>query len=327
MQGFHWLLLIAAVVAIAPLLIMAPLIPAWIQARAADVRVSPMRLVGMVLRRSEPALILGRAVVLQKAGIPVELAKLEAHKLAGGALRDVVDASVAADKAGLPYGFEALAAIDLAGRDVLGAVIAAVNPKVFRCPADPGSRIRAVSRDGIRISVSVRVTVRSDISRLVGGAGAGTIIARIGEGIVAAIGSTQTHKAVLEQPEIISRYILDHGLDAGTSYEIVSIDIEDVDIEDNVGARLADEQATADKLVSQARSEGRRAMAVAKELEMRARVVEQVSAVVRSEATVPEAVAAALRGGRIWRSPRAVLPTFADRPWDAVELASTQRFR
>lgn len=259
----------------------------WISAMAAGVHVGIFSLVGMRLRRVVPARIILPLVKATKAGLKLSANQLEAHYLAGGNVDGVVNALIASERAGIDLSFEKAAAIDLAGRNVLEAVQMSVNPKVIETP-----NISAVAKDGIELLVKARVTVRTNLERLVGGAGESTIIARIGEGIVTTVGSADTHKSVLENPDDISKLILAKGLDAGTAFEILSIDIADVDIGRNIGANLQSLQAEADKNIAQAKAEERRAMAVAREQEMRAYVVE-------AEAEVPKALAYALREGKM----------------------------
>lgn len=237
----------------------------WISALAAGVNVGIFTLVGMRLRRVNPSQIVLPLVKANKAGLDVNVNQLEAHYLAGGDVNRVVDALIAAERASIPLSFERSAAIDLAGRDVLEAVQMSVNPKVIETPI-----ISAVAKNGIELKVRARVTVRANIDRLVGGAGESTIIARVGEGIVTTVGSSEQHTDVLENPDHISRTVLSKGLDAGTAFEILSIDIADVDVGRNIGAQLLTDQAEADKNIAQARAEERRAMAVAQEQEMRA---------------------------------------------------------
>ncbi|MFZ5817691.1 MAG: flotillin-like protein FloA [Bacillota bacterium] len=266
----------------------------WISAAAADVRVGIFYLIGMKLRRVPPARIVNALIKAEKAGLDSGIDKLEAHYLAGGNVDRVVNALIAAHRAGIELPFERAAAIDLAGRDVLQAVQMSVNPKVIETPVVAG-----VAQDGIELKAKARVTVRADINRLVGGAGEDTIIARVGEGIVTTIGSAESHKIVLENPDLISRTVLAKGLDAGTAFEIVSIDIADVDVGANIGARLRADQAEAEKVMAQAKAEERRAMAVAEEQEMRAETQRMRAKVVASEAEVPLALAAALREGKL----------------------------
>jgi uncharacterized protein YqfA (UPF0365 family) len=278
--------LVTVVIVLALLLYLVP-IPLWIAAWASGAYVGLFTLIAMRLRRVPPTTIVTARISAVKAGIDISLNDLEAHFLAGGNVVRVVNAMISADKANIPLPFKRAAAIDLAGRNVLEAVQMSVLPKVIETP-----RIAAVAKDGIQLIVVSRVTVRTNIDRLVGGAGEETIIARVGEGMVSTIGSAQSHKHVLENPDHISKHILSKGLDAGTAYEILSIDIADVDVGENIGAKLQIDQANADKQIAQAKAEERRAMAVALEQEMRARVVE-------SEAEVPRAMAEAFRAGNL----------------------------
>ncbi len=266
----------------------------WIEAMASGVHVSLFSMFGMRLRRISPSKIVRALIKAQKAGITVDRNKLEAHLLAGGNVDRVINALIAAKSAEIPLEFEKSLAIDLAGRNVEEAVKMSVNPKVIETPV-----VAAIAKDGIELRAKARVTVRANISRLVGGAGEETIIARVGEGIVTTVGSSETHKAVLENPDLISRTVLNKGLDAGTAYEILSIDIADVDVGRNVGAQLQMDQAEADRRIAQAKAEERRAMAVAREQEMVAEVQEMRAKVVEAEAEVPKAMADALRNGRL----------------------------
>jgi uncharacterized protein YqfA (UPF0365 family) len=266
----------------------------WIEALAAGVRVGLGNLIGMRLRKVNPANVVRPLINSTKAGLPLPIDDLEAHYLAGGNVDRVVKALISADKAGIDLGFQRAAAIDLAGRDVLEAVQVSVNPKVISTP-----RVSAMAKDGIQLIAIARVTVRANINRLVGGAGEETILARVGEGIVSTIGSSDSHAKVLENPDAISKTVLAKGLVAGTAFEILSIDIADVDVGKNIGAELQTDQAEADKRVSQARAEERRAMAVALEQENRARVEEMRARVVESEAQVPLALAEAFRNGNL----------------------------
>lgn len=266
----------------------------WISAIAAGVDIGIFTLIGMRLRRVVPARIVNPLIKSQKAGLDVGVDKLETHYLAGGNVDNVANALIAAQRANIPLQFERAAAIDLAGRDVLQAVKMSVNPKVIETPV-----VAAVAKDGIEVKARARVTVRANIDRLVGGAGEDTIIARVGEGIVTTVGSSETHKQVLENPDLISRTVLNKGLDSGTAFEILSIDIADVDVGRNIGAHLQTDQAEADKRIAQARAEERRAMAIAKEQEMKAAVQEMRAKVVEAEAEVPRAMAEALRQGKI----------------------------
>ena len=266
----------------------------WISAVAAGVKVGFFNLIGMRLRRVVPSLIVGPMIKSHKAGLRLGSDKLEAHYLAGGNVDRVVDALIAAQRAEIDLSFERAAAIDLAGRDVLEAVQMSVNPKVIKTPV-----VTAVAMDGIQVMATARVTVRANIERLVGGAGEETVLARVGEGIVTTVGSADTHKKVLENPDSISRTVLEKGLDSGTAFEILSIDIADVDVGKNIGAQLQTDQAEADKEIAQAKAEERRAMAVAEEQEMKARVQEMRAKVVEAEADVPKAMADALRSGNL----------------------------
>lgn len=266
----------------------------WISALASNVKIRLWTLVGMRLRRVVPAKIVNAQIKAVKAGIDIPVNKLEAHYLAGGNVDRVINALIAAQRADIPLEFERAAAIDLAGRDVLEAVQMSVNPKVIETPI-----VAAIAKDGIELKAKAKVTVRANIDRLVGGAGEQTIIARVGEGVVTTIGSAESHKEVLENPDTISRTVLNKGLEAGTAFEILSIDIADVDVGRNVGAQLQTDQAEADKRIAQAKAEERRAMAVAREQEMVAAVQEMRAKVVEAEAEVPKAMAAALREGKL----------------------------
>jgi uncharacterized protein YqfA (UPF0365 family) len=259
----------------------------WITAIFSGVRVSIGTLIGMRLRKVPPADIIRPLISAEKAGLDLDIGQMEAHYLAGGNVGRVVTALISADRANIELPWKRATAIDLAGRDVLEAVQVSVNPKVIQTP-----RVAAVAKDGIQVVAVARVTVRANIDRLVGGAGEETIIARVGEGTVSSIGSATSHKTVLENPDQISKFVLERGLDAGTAFEILSIDIADVDVGRNIGAELQTDQAEADKKIAQAKAEERRAMAVAAEQEMRARVVE-------AEAQVPLALAEAFRNGRL----------------------------
>ena len=259
----------------------------WISAIASGVKVSVFSLVGMKLRRVKPALIVRPMIKATKAGLPVKSNQLEAHYLAGGNVDKVINALIAAERAGISMSFEKASAIDLAGRDVLEAVKMSVTPKVIET-----TRISAVAKDGIELLVKARVTVRTNIDRLIGGAGEETVLARVGEGIVTTVGSAQTHSRGLENPDDISKVVLEKGLDSGTAYEIISIDIADIDIGRNIGANLQSLQAEANTKIAQAKAEERRAMAVALEQEMKAEVV-------KAEAEVPRAMAEALKSGNV----------------------------
>ncbi len=266
----------------------------WISALAAGVKVGLFNLVGMRLRRVPPHKIVMPLIKAIKAGLEMDTSKLEAHYLAGGNVDKVIDALIAAERAGIELNFSRAAAIDLAGRDVKEAVMVSVTPKVIETPV-----IAAMAKNGIQVKAIARVTVRANIDRLVGGAGEETIIARVGEGIVSTVGSAESHKDVLENPDNISKTVLAKGLDSGTAFEILSIDIADVDVGKNIGAELQIDQAEADKNIAQAKAEERRAMAVAQEQEMKARVQEMRARVVEAEAEVPIAMAEALRNGNM----------------------------
>jgi uncharacterized protein YqfA (UPF0365 family) len=277
----------------------------WLRAKVADAPVSFASLIGMRLRRVPLGMIVDSRITAVKAGIPLNADELEAHYLAGGSVDSVVLALIAADKAGIKLDFNRACAIDLAikgtSKTVLEAVRTSINPKVIDCPA-PGSgrsTIDAVARDGIGVKVKARVTVRSNLDRFVGGATEETIIARVGEGIVTSIGSALSYKDVLENPDRISKTVLQKGLDSGTAFEILSVDIADIDVGENVGAKLQGEQAEADKVVAQAKAEVRRAAAVALEGEMRAKTQEMRAKVVEAEAQVPQAMAEAFRSGNL----------------------------
>lgn len=288
--------LLLAAVAIIALSVFFTFVPVmlWVSALASGVRIGIITLVAMRLRRVIPSRIVNPMIKATKAGLDLTINQLESHFLAGGNVDRVVNALIAAHRANIHLEFARAAAIDLAGRDVLQAVQMSVNPRVIETPT-----VSAVAKDGIEVKVIARVTVRANIDRLVGGAGEETIIARVGEGIVTTVGSSNSHKDVLENPDMISRTVLGKGLDAGTAFEILSIDIADVDVGKNIGAQLQTEQAEADKQIAQAKAEERRAMAVALEQEMNARVVEMKAKVVEAESQVPQAMADALRDGKI----------------------------
>ena len=266
----------------------------WIEAMASGVHVGLGSLVGMRLRKVSPPAIVRPLIAATKAGLHLDVNEFEAHYLAGGDVARVANALISADKANIDLGFEQAAAIDLAGRDVFEAVQVSVNPKVIEVP-----KVAAMAKDGIQLIAIARVTVRANINRLVGGAGEETILARVGEGIVSTIGSANSHKAVLENPDAISKTVLAKGLDSGTAFEILSIDIADVDVGKNIGAELQIDQAEADKQIAQAKAEERRALAVATEQEYRAQVEEMRALVIKAEAEVPLALAEAFRGGQL----------------------------
>ncbi|QED48685.1 flotillin-like protein FloA [Cytobacillus dafuensis] len=290
------LVIVVVVLAIILLGVLFTFVPVmlWISALAAGVKVSIFTLIGMRLRRVIPSRVINPLIKAHKAGIDVTTNQLESHYLAGGNVDRVVNALIAAHRANIDLKFERSAAIDLAGRDVLEAVQMSVNPNVIETPF-----IAGVAMDGIEVKAKARITVRANIDRLVGGAGEETVVARVGEGIVSTIGSSESHKKVLENPDMISRTVLAKGLDSGTAFEILSIDIADVDIGKNIGAHLQTEQAEADKKIAQAKAEERRAMAVATEQEMKSKVEEMKAKVVEAEAQVPLAMAEALRTGNI----------------------------
>ncbi len=288
------IIIIAAIVIVLSIFFSFFPISLWISALASGVRIGIFQLVGMRIRKVRPARIVNPMIKATKAGLSVPTNKLEAHYLAGGNVDRVINALIAAQRAGIPLDFEKACAIDLAGRDVLNAVQMSVNPKVIETPI-----VAAIAKDGIELRAKARVTVRANIDRLVGGAGEETVIARVGEGIVTTVGSSATHKAVLENPDLISRTVLGKGLDAGTAFEILSIDIADVDVGRNVGAQLQIDQAEADKRIAQAKAEERRAMAVAEEQENKAAVAGMRAKVIESEAQIPLAMAEAFRAGKL----------------------------
>ena len=288
------IILIAVIVVVVILFFQFVPVALWISALAAGVHVGIWTLVGMRLRRVVPARIVIPLIKAVKAGIKIPINKLEAHYLAGGNVDRVVNSLIAAQRADIPLEFERSAAIDLAGRDVLEAVQMSVNPKVIETPI-----VAAIAKDGIELKAKAKVTVRANIDRLVGGAGEQTIIVRVGEGVVTTIGSANTHKEVLENPDLISKTVLSKGLEAGTAFEILSIDIADIDVGRNIGAQLQADQAEADKKIAQAKAEERRAMAVAGEQEMKAKTQEMRAKVVEAEAQVPMAMAQALRDGKL----------------------------
>jgi uncharacterized protein YqfA (UPF0365 family) len=283
------MLIAGAVVIVALFLIYVP-VRHWIAAISANVKISIFSLIGMKLRRVPPDIIVNAMIQAHKAGIPVSSDVMEAHFLAGGNVRLVVNALVAADKANMALTVQRATAIDLAGRNVLEAVKMSVNPKVIETP-----EVAAVAKDGIQLKAIARVTVRANLERLIGGAGEETVLARVGEGIVTTIGSAIEHKAVLENPELISKAVLAKGLDAGTAFEILSIDVADVNIGQNIGAMLQADQADADKNIAQAKAEERRAMAVANEQEMKAKISEMKARLIDMESQVPLAIAQSFR--------------------------------
>lgn len=294
-QGIGMLIgiIVAVVISIWLLFVYIP-VGLWFSALVSGVRVSLIQLVLMRWRNVPPKVIVNAMITTKKAGLDLKRDDLEAHYLAGGKIKNVVEALISADKANMGLTFKTATAIDLAGRDVFQAVQMSVNPKVINTPP-----VTAVAKDGIQLIAKARVTVRANIQQLVGGAGEETVLARIGEGVVSTIGSATSHKAVLENPDLISRAVLAKGLDAGTAFEILSIDIADIDIGKNIGAVLQMDQANADKNIAQAQAEKRRAMAVALEQEMLAKAQEARAAVIFAEAEIPKAIAEAFRSGNL----------------------------
>ncbi|MCX7847463.1 MAG: flotillin-like protein FloA [bacterium] len=295
------LVLLGLLVGLVILIFLMRFLMLWVQAWASNAGISIFSLIGMSLRKIDPSVIVNTKIAAIKAGLDVTTDQLESLYLAGGDVMNVVRALIAADKANIPLTFERAAGIDLAGRDIFAAVQTSVNPKVIDCPDPAKGRqtIDAVAKDGIQLKAKARVTVRTNLDRLVGGATEETIIARVGEGIVTTIGSAESYKDVLENPDRISKKVLEKGLDAGTAFEILSIDIADVDVGENIGARLQSDQAEADKRVAQAKAEVRRATAVAVEQEMKAKTQEMRAKVVEAEAEIPRAIAEAFRSGHL----------------------------
>jgi len=294
-------IIIAAVVVLVFLAMFGPLFGLWIQALAAAAGVGVRELIGMRFRKVNPQVIVLSRIQAVRAGLELSTGELETHYLAGGRPVNVVRALIAANRANIDLSWKTATAIDLAGRDILDAVQTSVNPKVIDCPNPASGKITidAVAKDGIQVKARARVTVRANIDRLVGGATEETIIARVGEGIVTTIGSSDTYKQVLENPDLISKKVLEKGLDAGTAFEILSIDIADVDVGENIGAKLQADQAEADKRRFQAEAEKRRAMAMAREQEMQALVRENRAKVVLAEAEIPMAMAESFRKGNL----------------------------
>lgn len=291
--GIIFLLIAACLVVLILFLWLVP-IGIWFQALISGVHTSLIQLVFMRFRKVPPTVIVNNMIAATKAGLKLSQNDLEAHYLAGGRVNSVVNALISADKANMNLDFKTATAIDLAGRDVLKAVQTSVNPKVIDTPP-----VAAVAKDGIQLIAKARVTVRTNIKQLVGGAGEETILARVGEGIVTSIGSAQSHKQVLENPDTISKLVLTKGLDSGTAFEILSIDIADIDVGKNIGAQLQMDQASADKNIAQAKAEERRAMAVAQEQEMKAKAQEARARVIEAEAEIPRAMAEAFRNGNL----------------------------
>jgi uncharacterized protein YqfA (UPF0365 family) len=300
-NGLVIVLVIVALIVLVLVAVVANFLMLWLQALTSGSHVSFWALIGMKIRKVYPRIIVLTRIQSVKAGLDISTDELETHYLSGGQPRNVVNAMIAAHRAGINLPWDTACAIDLAGRDILDAVNTSVNPKVIDCPNPAMGRptIDAVAQDGIQLKARARVTVRANIARLVGGATEETIIARVGEGIVTTIGSSTSHKAVLENPDRISKTVLDKGLDAGTAFEILSIDIADIDVGENIGAKLQADQAEADKRRFQAEAEKRRAMAVAQEQEFRAEIQKNQALVVLAEAEVPKAMADAFRGGQL----------------------------
>ncbi len=290
------LLVVIVILSIVGLWVLLYFVPVglWFQAILTGTSVPLLQLVFMRWRKVPPAIVVNAMIAAKKAGIVITSDQLEAHFLAGGHVQNVVNALISADKANIPLDFNMATAIDLAGRNVFEAVTMSVNPKVIDTPP-----VTAVAKDGIQLIAKARVTVRANIKQLVGGAGEDTILARVGEGIVTSIGSAESHKKVLENPDSISKVVLSRGLDSGTAFEILSIDIADVDIGKNIGAELQIDQAEADKNIAQAKAEERRAMAVAEEQEMKAKAQEARAKVIEAEAEVPRAISEAFRNGSL----------------------------
>ncbi len=291
--GLYALFVVVAIVTIWIVLYFIP-VGLWFSALVSGVRISLLQLVLMRWRKVPPSTIVTAMIIGTKAGIKINANELEAHYLAGGRVTSVVNALVSAQKANITLDFKMATAIDLAGRDVLEAVQMSVNPKVINTPP-----VAAVAKDGIQLIAKARVTVRANIKQLVGGAGEETVLARVGEGIVSSIGSAESHRDVLGSPESISRVVLEKGLDAGTAFEILSIDIADINVGKNIGAELQIDQANADKNIAQAKAEERRAMAVALEQEMKAKAQEAKAMVILAEAEIPTAIAAAFKSGNL----------------------------
>lgn len=296
-----FLLFVLAVVAIILVIILGRFISLWFQALVSGTPISLLNIIGMSLRKIPPRIIVNAHINAFKAGLKqFNVADLETHYLAGGRVLDVVAALIAAEKANIPLDWKRATAIDLAGRDILDAVRTSVNPKVIDCPdRSRGDYITGVAKDGVQLKCRARVTVRTNIAQLVGGATEETIIARVGEGIIGAIGAAENHLLVLENPQLISKRVLDKGLDAQTAFEILSIDIADIAIGENIGAKLRADKAESDKRIAQAKAEERRAMAVAAEQENSAKVKDMEAKYIEAQAAVPQAMAEALRAGKV----------------------------
>ncbi len=293
-------------------------IPLYIRAKASGLQCTILRMIGMKLRRLDPKFVIDQMIILSKAGVDTTFDEIEAHLLAGGNLGGVVEAMVSAYKADLNVTFKRLCAIDLAGRNVVRAVNACVSPIVISVPPRGQKYITGVARDGIQLGVNVKVTVRADIDKLVGGANEQTIIARVGEGIVSTIGGVDFHKQILETPDLISENVLARGLDTGTSFEIVSVDVGDIEVLQNIGAKLQEDQADADQMIAQAKAEARRALAVAAIQENHAKIREMTALETLNKSEVPRDMAAALRRGDIWLSPNPAYSVIDRKLWDPV---------
>ncbi len=296
-------------------------LPLWVHAQAAGVHCPITRMIGMKFRQLDPKYIIELMIILRKAGVAADFEEFESHLLAGGDLEAVVEAMVSASKAGLDVTFRQICAIDLTGRDVLRAVTSCVNPIVIAVPSRGQKKfITAVAKDGIQLGVNVRVTVRADIHKLVGGAGEETVIARVGEGIVATVGRANDHREILAAPEKLSEMVLAKGLGARTAFEIVSVDVGDIDVLQNIGAQLQQTQADADQKIAQAKAEGRRALAVAATAEHKATVREMTALETANKAEIPKDMAGAYRRGGIWRSPRPVYGVNRRKLWDVLDF-------
>ena len=308
-------LFIVVLFAVFAVVVLLYFIPLWIQAQSSGISVPFVNLIMMRLRAVDPKFVIEHLITLNKAGIHSRLDDLEALVLAGGNLNMVVDATVTAHKAGLDIDFKRICAIDLSGRDIRGFIQTSVQPKVINCPDESTKKIMGVAKDGIRLGVRIRVTVRANVQKLIGTATDETVRARISEGVVGAVGGVESHKAILAHPEVISEYILSRGLDRGTAFEILSVDVVDITVIDNIGAKLQQIQAETDKQVAQARAEMRRVMAVAKEQEMKAKVMEMNAQVINAEATIPLALAETYSQGTIWRQPAPLIPYSESISW------------
>lgn len=298
---YSFLLIVLAIIALILVVILGRFISLWFQALVSGTPISLLNIIGMSLRKIPPRIIVNAHINAYKAGLKqFNVADLETHYLAGGRVLDVVAALIAAEKANIPLDWKRATAIDLAGRDILDAVRTSVNPKVIDCPdRSRGDYITGVAKDGVQLKCRARVTVRTNIAQLVGGATEETIIARVGEGIIGAIGAAENHLLVLENPQLISKRVLEKGLDAQTAFEILSIDIADIAIGENIGAKLRADKAESDKRIAQASAEGRRAMAVAAEQENSAKVKDMEAKYIEAQASVPLAMAEALRAGKV----------------------------